>query len=130
MADADTARLCTEIVRSVFGPLTAVSMSLLSATSRADPACIFVQTVASVILAHGRLGLSQILRFSRLKSRTVRASILVLVQHNLLWHAQSDDQGEVFEIDTDECLMRLRYGRYVWLAEQSYGKAVCGSTIL
>ncbi|KAI0807185.1 RNA polymerase III subunit RPC82-domain-containing protein [Fomes fomentarius] len=103
MADADTARLCTEIVRSVFGPLTA--------------------TVASIILAHGRLGLSQILRFSRLKPRTVRASILVLVQHNLLWHAHSDDQGEVYEIDTDECLMRLRYGRYVWLAKQLYGKA-------
>lgn len=28
MADADTARLCTEIVRSVFGPLAAVSVWL------------------------------------------------------------------------------------------------------
>ncbi|OJT01615.1 DNA-directed RNA polymerase III subunit RPC3 [Trametes pubescens] len=103
MADADTARLCTEIVRSVFGPLTA--------------------TVTSIILTHGRLGLPQLLRFSKLKPRTVRAAILVLVQHNLLWHSQSEEEGEVFEINIDECLMRLRYGRYVWLAEQLYGKS-------
>ncbi|KAI0670546.1 RNA polymerase III subunit RPC82-domain-containing protein [Trametes maxima] len=102
MADADTSRLCTEIVRTVFGPLTA--------------------TVASVLLTHGRLGLSQLLRYSKLKPRTVRAAILILVQHNLLWHAQSEDEGEVFEMNIDECLMRLRYGRYVWLSEQLYGK--------
>ncbi|TFK83941.1 hypothetical protein K466DRAFT_497507 [Polyporus arcularius HHB13444] len=102
MADADTARLCTEIVRSVFGPLTAA--------------------IASVTLTHGRLGFAQLVRFSKQKPRTVRAAILVLVQHNLLWHAQSDDEGEVFEMNVDECLLRLRYGRYVWLAEQLYGK--------
>ncbi|PIL23836.1 hypothetical protein GSI_13587 [Ganoderma sinense ZZ0214-1] len=103
MADADTARLCTEIVRAVFGPLAA--------------------TVASLLLTYGRLGLSQLVRFSKLKPRIVRVSILVLVQHNLLWHAQSVDEGEVFEMNTDECLMRLRYGRFVWLAGQLYGKA-------
>ncbi|OSD02907.1 hypothetical protein PYCCODRAFT_1435188 [Trametes coccinea BRFM310] len=103
MADADTARLCTEIVRSVFGPLTA--------------------TVASVVLTHGRLGFPQLVRFTKLKPRTVRAAILILVQHNLLWHAQSDEEGEAFEMNIDECLMRLRYGRYVWLAEQLYGKS-------
>ncbi|KAM5539045.1 hypothetical protein V8D89_007268 [Ganoderma adspersum] len=102
MADADTARLCTEIVRSVFGPLAA--------------------TVASLLFTYGRLGLSQLVRFSKLKPRIVRVSILVLVQHNLLWHAQSGDEGEVFEMNIDECLMRLRYGRFVWLAEQLYGK--------
>ncbi|KAI9064257.1 hypothetical protein FKP32DRAFT_1626167 [Trametes sanguinea] len=103
MADADTARLCTEIVRSVFGPLTA--------------------TVASVLLTHGRLGFPQLVRFTKLKPRTVRAAILILVQHNLLWHAQSEEEGEAFEMNIDECLTRLRYGRYVWLAEQLYGKS-------
>ncbi|KAI0747956.1 RNA polymerase III subunit RPC82-domain-containing protein [Daedaleopsis nitida] len=102
MADADTARLCSEVVRSVFGPLTA--------------------TVASLLLTHGRLALPQLIRLSKLKPRIVRAAILVLVQHNLLWHAQSDE-GEVFEVNADECLMRLRYGRYVWTAEQLYGTA-------
>ena len=80
--------------------------------------------MASALLTHGRLGLPQILRLTKLKPRIVRASILVLVQHNLLWHAQSDDEGQVFEINVEECLMRLRYGRYVWLAGQLYGEAV------
>ncbi|KAI0933160.1 hypothetical protein AcV7_004715 [Taiwanofungus camphoratus] len=103
MADADTARLCEQILRSHFGPL--------------------VSSVASVLLTRGRLPLSQIIRVSGLKPRTVRAAILILVQHNVLWHTQSDDDGEVLEVNIDECLMRLRYGRYVWQAEQLYGKA-------
>lgn len=48
----------------------------------------------------------------------------MLVQHNILWHAQSETEGEVLEVNPEECLMRLRYGRYVWLAEQLFGKAV------
>lgn len=54
----------------------------------------------------------------------MRAAIIVLIQHNILWHAQSDVEGEVLEINVDECLMRMRYGRYVWQAEQLFGKAV------
>lgn len=69
--------------------------------------------------------MGQIIRFTQLKPRTVRGAILVLVQHNLLWHAQSEDEGgEVFEMNTEECMMRLRYGRYVAKAEQLFGKAV------
>ena len=85
---------------------------------------VLLQTVAAVLLHRGRLPLQQIIRFSGLKPRTVRAAIIVLVQHNILWHAQSDAEGEVLEVNTDECLMRMRYGRYVWQAEQLYGKAV------
>lgn len=81
--------------------------------------------MASTLLTRGRLSFPHLVRFSSLKPRTVRASILVLVQHNLLWHAQSDDDGEVFEVNVEDCLTRLRYGRYVWLAEQLFGKAVC-----
>ncbi|KAL6309048.1 RNA polymerase III subunit RPC82-domain-containing protein [Sparassis latifolia] len=103
MADADTTRLCDQIILSHFGPLTAA--------------------VASVLLIRGRLPLAQLVRFSGLKPRIVRAAILVLVQHNVLWHAQTDDDGEVFEVNITECLMRLRFGRYVWQAEQLYGKA-------
>ena len=65
------------------------------------------------------------MRYSQLKPRTVRAAILVLVQHNILWHATSEDEGEVFEVNIDECLTRLRFGRYVWLAEQRFGMPVC-----
>jgi DNA-directed RNA polymerase III subunit RPC3 len=54
----------------------------------------------------------------------VRASILVLVQHNLLWHAQTEDDGEVFEVNVDECLMRMRLGKFVWKAEELFGPTV------
>ena len=55
----------------------------------------------------------------------MRAAIIVLVQHNILWHATSEDGGEIFEVNIDECLARLRFGRYVWLAEQCFGTLVC-----
>ncbi|KAJ6547130.1 RNA polymerase III subunit RPC82-domain-containing protein [Mycena capillaripes] len=103
MADAQTARLCTQIIHSHFGPLTA--------------------NVASVLLTRGRLTLPQVVRFTALRPRTVRASVLVLVQHNVLWHAQSEDEGEVFEVNIEECLLRLRFGRFVWQAGQLFGDA-------
>ncbi|KAG6333528.1 hypothetical protein ID866_5564 [Astraeus odoratus] len=58
-----------------------------------------------------------------MKPRTLRAAILVLVQHNILWHAQTEDEGEILEFNTAECLMRLRFGRYVWLADNVFGKS-------
>lgn len=88
-----------------------------------------MQKVASVLLCRGRMPLAYIIRISGLKPRTVRAAILVLVQHNILWHSQSDDEGEVVDINIDECLTRLRFGRYVWQAEQLFGKAVRYSSL-
>ncbi|KAI0048205.1 hypothetical protein FA95DRAFT_1582316 [Auriscalpium vulgare] len=103
MAEADTARLCTQIIHSHFGPLTS--------------------TIVSTLLSRGRLSLPQLIRYTSIKPRTVRASILVLVQHNILWHATSDDDGEVFEVNIDECLTRLRFGRFVWQAGHQFGAA-------
>ncbi|EKM82848.1 hypothetical protein AGABI1DRAFT_68847 [Agaricus bisporus var. burnettii JB137-S8] len=103
MADVNLARLCTEIVHVHFGSLAA--------------------QVVSVLLTRGRLSLPQILRYTQLKPRIARASILALVQHNLLWHAQSDEGTEVFEFNVDECLMRLRFGKFVHMAQQLFGKA-------
>lgn len=80
--------------------------------------------VASTLLIYGRLSLLQIARYSTLKPRAVRAAVIVLIQHNLAWHANSEDEGEVIEFNTEECLLRLRYGRFVWQAEQLYGQAV------
>lgn len=82
------------------------------------------QQVVSVLLTRGRLSLSQIHRYTQLRPRIARASILVLVQHNLLWHAQSEDGMEVFEFNVDECLARLRFGKVVFMAQQLFGKAV------
>jgi DNA-directed RNA polymerase III subunit RPC3 len=125
MADADTARLCVQIIHSHFGPLTAVStsISLKQEGTRFQLKFPCHQTVASTLLIRGRLPLSQLIRFTSLKARTVRKAVLVLVQHNIIWHALTED-GEVLEVNTNECLTRLRFGRYVWQAEQLYGPAV------
>lgn len=80
--------------------------------------------MASVLLTKGRLPFPQIVRLASLKPRTARASILVLIQHNLLWHSKGDDGREVFEINTDECIMRLRFGYFIWLSDQLYGALV------
>ncbi|KAG1858366.1 RNA polymerase III subunit RPC82-domain-containing protein [Suillus subalutaceus] len=101
MADAETSRLCVQIVRSHFGPLTA--------------------NVASALLTRGRLSLAQLIRYTMIKPRTVRAAILVMVQHNILWHSNTEEEGEMLEFHTLECLMRLRFGRFVWQAEQLFG---------
>ncbi|KDR81424.1 hypothetical protein GALMADRAFT_221286 [Galerina marginata CBS 339.88] len=102
MADTQTRRLCVEIIHSQFGPLTA--------------------KVASMLLTRGRLSLFQLARFSGIKPRTTRACVLVLVQQNILWHTKGDDEGEMFEVNVNECLMRLRFGKFVWIAERIYGK--------
>ncbi|KAJ7871487.1 RNA polymerase III subunit RPC82-domain-containing protein [Mycena olivaceomarginata] len=110
MADAQTARLCTQIIHSQFGPLTA--------------------NVASVLLTRGRLTLPHLVRFTNLRPRTVRACVLVMVQHNVLWHAQSEDEGEVLEVNVEECLVRLRFGRFVWQAGEIFGDAVRSTHLL
>ncbi|KAG6812756.1 hypothetical protein H0H92_000671 [Tricholoma furcatifolium] len=109
MADSHTGRLCVEIIRSHFGHITA--------------------SVASALLTRGRLSLAQLLRITGLKVRTVLSSVLVLIQHNLLWHASTDDDGEVLEVNVDECLMRLRFGTFVCQTEELFGKEV-GNVIL
>lgn len=125
MTDANTAHLCETIIRTDFGSLTGVRPGTFCEPLYLTYARgLHLQTVASVLLTRGRLPLSQIIRFSKLKPRTVRASIIVLVQHNVIWHAETDVEGEVLEFNVDECLTRLRYGRYVWLAKRLFGKAV------
>ncbi|TFK25069.1 hypothetical protein FA15DRAFT_668942 [Coprinopsis marcescibilis] len=101
MADFHTGRLCTEIIDTQFGSLTS--------------------KVASVLLIRGRLSLPQIVRYSGLKPRTIRACILILIQHNIVWHVQRDGDPEMYEINVEECLLRLRYGRYIYYAESLFG---------
>ena len=76
-----------------------------------------------MLLVRGRLPLTQLIRFTALRPRTVRACILVLVQHNIIWHVLSDE-GEMFEVNIDECLMRLRFGKFIYKSEELFGKPV------
>ncbi|KIY43706.1 hypothetical protein FISHEDRAFT_52951 [Fistulina hepatica ATCC 64428] len=102
MADHSTTCLCVQIIGSHFGPLTA--------------------KVVQALLSHGRLTVPQICRHTSLKPRQVRAAVLILIQHNILWHAETDD-GEVFEVNVDECVVRLRLGRYIDIANKIHGEA-------
>lgn len=82
-----------------------------------------LQKVASALLSRGRLSLPQLVRFTSLKPRMIRASVIILVQHNLVWHSQSDNE-EVLEFNVEECLLRLRFGKFVRQTEQLFGSAV------
>ncbi|KIK63714.1 hypothetical protein GYMLUDRAFT_162468 [Collybiopsis luxurians FD-317 M1] len=111
MADLHTTNLCVQIISTHFGPLSA--------------------KVAQALLNRGRLSLSQLVRFTALKSRLVRNILLVLIQQNIVWHARSEIDGsgeEVLEFNVDECLMRLRFGVFVNQAEELFG--VAGASIL
>ncbi|KAG8936233.1 RNA polymerase III subunit C82 [Tulasnella sp. 418] len=102
MADIQTTRLCYHIIHSHFGPITA--------------------QVAGALLTRGRLPISQILRFTSLPPSKVRLSLLTLVQHNLVWHSENDVEGEVFEVNWEEGIARLRLGRYITFAKEVFGE--------
>ena len=127
MADTNTAALCVQIVKLHFGPLTAVSHSFVK-TALVYVPNYSMKAVASTLIRRGRLGFPQLIKYSSLKPRTARACILVLVQHNLVWHAPAEDgSGDILEFNIDECLLRMRFGRFVWQAGEQFGSAVCRS---
>ncbi|KAE9395033.1 hypothetical protein BT96DRAFT_886046 [Gymnopus androsaceus JB14] len=106
MADLHTTNLCIQIISTHFGTLTS--------------------TVVQTLLTRGRLTVPQLVRFTSLKSRLVRNILLVLIQQNLVWHANSETDGsgeEVLDFNIDECLMRLRFGNFVYQAEELFGVA-------
>ena len=85
-----------------------------------------VGRVGSVLLARGRLSYETLVRLipSRMLSqRNVMASLIVLIQHNCLFHIQDDEDGlEYFEIDVGEVLQRRRYGTLMGLAKDTWGR--------
>ncbi|PWN48007.1 hypothetical protein IE53DRAFT_389826 [Violaceomyces palustris] len=59
--------------------------------------------------------------------RLVQQTVLTLLQHGCLWHSSVDPrsqevQEEYFEINPDEILSRLRFGRYIGYAEEFIGQ--------
>lgn len=108
MSDTQTRILCSQIIASHFGPLTC--------------------KVADALLTRGRLSFPSLVRYTQLKPRTVRASILVLIQHGCVWHAGGDEEG--FEFNADECLGRGMFGYYTHQAKVLFGEAVCKSNPL
>jgi DNA-directed RNA polymerase III subunit RPC3 len=82
------------------------------------------QKVANALLNRGRLQLPTLIRFTGLKPSLVRASLVALIQHNIVWHAEDAVDGEVVEIDWEECLARLRFGKVLAIAKERFGTPV------
>lgn len=66
----------------------------------------------------------RIVRSTLIKSQRVANALLVLIQHNLVWHWESPSGQELFEINAEEVSMRMRYGRYLSLTEELFGDSV------
>ncbi|PWN26188.1 hypothetical protein BDZ90DRAFT_275367 [Jaminaea rosea] len=129
-------RLCQQIVADHFGPVA--------------------EQVSSVLLQRGRLSLNDIERFLRVPPGTVAAgssslastsspnapqlsrsqilhTLIVLVQHNILYHIRLDADGsfiedvdqpggvEYFVINTEIILARSRFGIFMETAESQWG---------
>lgn len=102
MAEKQTVRLCYHIINAHFGPVTA--------------------QVASTLLIRGRLPLPQLARLTPgVSPREVRLALLVLVQHNIVWHSEDEIDGEVYEINWEEPVSRLRFGRYIMVVRDKLG---------
>ena len=57
----------------------------------------------------------------------VQQTLMTLIQHGCAWHSSTDPEiadpsQEFFEIDPDEVLGRLRFGRYIGIAEDVLGE--------
>ncbi|KAG8991695.1 RNA polymerase III subunit C82, partial [Tulasnella sp. 427] len=57
----------------------------------------------------------------RAKKREVRLALLVLIQHNIVWHSEDEIDGEVYEINWEEPVARLRFGRYIMIVRDKLG---------
>jgi DNA-directed RNA polymerase III subunit RPC3 len=85
------------------------------------------QHVASVLLNRGRLNLTELCHYAKLRPRSAQAVIIILIQHNLAWHCEApagDHLIEYFEMNQKECLMRLRWGRILAMTEDEFGEDV------
>lgn len=83
--------------------------------------------MAQVLLTKGRLTLSGIVHFTGLPVRTVRESLVVMIQHNVCFYAEAREgnrQVSYYSIGQDEILMRLRIGRIIYWAGEWFGKEV------
>ncbi|KAK9685552.1 RNA polymerase III subunit C82, partial [Basidiobolus ranarum] len=98
-------RICRDILREEFG-------------------CV-VERVASVLIQKGRLTSSDIYHFTKLKPADVRQSLIVLLQHHLIYYAD-DLSNKVtttyYEANVPEVLLRLRIGTMLCMIEKEFGK--------
>ncbi|TIA91612.1 hypothetical protein E3P99_01028 [Wallemia hederae] len=113
MVTKEASRLCGIILENDFG--------------------VVVARVGQAVLEYGRLPLPLIARYAELKPKQVRAALLVLIQHNCMWHCQTDND-EFYETNADEILARVRFGRFIKYAadcvKDKDGESRCASEMV
>jgi len=84
--------------------------------------------VASTLLHRGRQQISSITHLSALTRTQTLASLIILIQHNLVQSSGAGyyDTGEAeqYEFDVKECLLRLRWGRMLAVMKDRMGDVV------
>ncbi|KAF7313918.1 RNA polymerase III subunit C3 [Mycena chlorophos] len=101
MADAQTPRLCAQIVHSHFGPLNRQSR-----VGTAHPRSLDPRANRALYADQAADGAGLYHRWCNIMysgTRTLRR------------------RGEVFEMNIEECLLRLRFGRFVWQTGELFG---------
>ncbi|CAI2179211.1 3301_t:CDS:10 [Funneliformis geosporum] len=93
--------LCCYIIRDDFGPI--------------------IEEVAKVLLQKGRLPLVSISKFSKQNLSKTRECLFVLIQHNLVYWAETREGSRNsihYSIEQSEILARLNFGIYVKYANE------------
>lgn len=84
--------------------------------------------MASTLLNRGRSNAEAIARLAGLPRPTTNASLLILIQHSLVGSTggsrRQEPEEEMYEFDTAECLMRMRWGRILALTEANFAEEV------
>lgn len=84
--------------------------------------------MATTLLNRGRSNAESIARLAGLPRPTANAALLILIQHSLVGSTggsrRKEPEEEMYEFDTVECLLRLRWGRILALTEQNFGEDV------
>ena len=92
-----------------------------------------IKLVASALLHHGRLAYHQMLRLVPVAPRTILQCLIVLIQHDCVWHSDKTKFDPIspisispesipalneisFEVDPQAILMRLRFGEIIVMA--------------
>ncbi len=127
MADKETTRLCIHIIPFWAGDVGRIA---ICSSTAFFIALIASQRVVVELLGRGRLRLVDILRATRLRSQVIANALLILIQHNIVWHCESETGIELFEINWNEILHRLRYGRYLSISRELFGEEVNTNMVL
>lgn len=79
------------------------------------------------MLLKGRLALPDIIRFTGLSTRQVKESLVVLVQHGIVYFSEAPEgkiEPTFYSIDPERIMMRLRMGSILRDVDERYGKEV------